>query len=93
MSVGGELEGEDSMTCRAPVVPANEPVPAVTVSVNMRLTWLGGLLSVSDPEAVPLSVPAFVVVIMKLPVKGAGSRLPTQPAMLRSIPATEDPPG
>jgi hypothetical protein len=36
MSAGGALKGAVSTTCRTPVVPANGPVPALTVSVNVN---------------------------------------------------------
>ena len=38
----------------------------------------GGLLEDTDPDAVPLTVPAFEVVMVKLPANGAGSKLPWQ---------------
>ena len=81
MSVGGELALEESKTCSDPVVPANAPVPPVTVRVNVKFTSLGGLLSDSEPETVPMSVPALVVERVKLPVKGAGVYSPMQPVI------------
>jgi hypothetical protein len=77
-----EIRGIVVENKRLPVVPVKEPVPAFTDNVTCATT--SGSWRETAPEALPLSVPAAVVMV-KEPMYGDGvvdeGKASTQPAI------------